>query len=48
MMIMETVSSSEMSVSIYQTIQCYVPEDSDLRTCCRENLRQLTLKFTGA
>jgi hypothetical protein len=30
--IMEAVSSSELSVSIYHTTQCYIPEDS-LSSC---------------
>jgi hypothetical protein len=29
-LLMETVSSSETSINIYQTTQCYIPEDSHL------------------
>jgi hypothetical protein len=36
---MEAVSSSEMSVSIYQTTRCYMTDDSHLHTRRRENLR---------
>jgi hypothetical protein len=30
-LMMETVRSSETSVSIYQTARCYIPEDSHLQ-----------------
>jgi hypothetical protein len=36
-MMMETVSSSETSVSIYQTSQCNMPEDSYLHSRLCEN-----------
>jgi hypothetical protein len=36
---MEAVSFSESSVSVYQTTQCNIPEDSHLHTRRRENLR---------
>jgi hypothetical protein len=37
-LITEAVSYYEMSVNIYQTISCDIPEDSLLQTCHRENL----------
>jgi hypothetical protein len=36
---MEAVSTSETSVSFYQTIRRNVPEDVHLHTCRRENLK---------
>jgi hypothetical protein len=36
---MEAVRSSETSVSIYQTIQRNISEDSHLHNRCRENLK---------
>jgi hypothetical protein len=38
-MLMEAVSSSETSVSIYQTTWRNIPEDSHLDTRCFENLK---------
>jgi hypothetical protein len=38
-LMMEAVSTSEMSVNFYQTIRRYNPEDSHLRTHRRENLK---------
>jgi hypothetical protein len=35
---LEAARSSEMLVNFYQTTQYYNPEDSHLRTNCRENL----------
>jgi hypothetical protein len=36
---MEAVSSSETSVSIYLTTQCNISKDSHLHTCHHENLK---------
>jgi hypothetical protein len=36
---MEAVSSSEMSVSMYQTTRCNISDDSNLHTRSRENLK---------
>jgi hypothetical protein len=38
-LVMEAVSISEMSVSIYQTAQHNVPEDSHLHACHCKNLK---------
>jgi hypothetical protein len=38
-LMMEAVSSSETSVSIYKTTGCNVPQDSHLHTYCSENLK---------
>jgi hypothetical protein len=38
-LMMEAVSSSETSASIYKTTWCNVPQDSHLHTYCRENLK---------
>jgi hypothetical protein len=38
-MMMEAVSSFEMSVNIYQTTECNIPKDSHLYTHCHENLK---------
>jgi hypothetical protein len=38
-LMMEAVSTSEMSVSMYQTTRRNVPEDSHLHTLRRENLK---------
>jgi hypothetical protein len=38
-LMMETVISSEMSVSIYQTTLCNILEDRCLHTCHHENLK---------
>jgi hypothetical protein len=35
---MEVVSASETSVNFYQTTRRNIPEDSQLHTCCLENL----------
>jgi hypothetical protein len=39
LMLMEAMSSSETSVTIYQTTRCYIPEDGRLQTRRRENLK---------
>jgi hypothetical protein len=36
---MAAISSSETSINIYQTSLRNIPEDSDLHTCGRENLK---------
>jgi hypothetical protein len=36
---MEAVSTSETLVNFYQTTRCYNPEDSNLHTHRRENLK---------
>jgi hypothetical protein len=36
---MEAAGASETSVNFYQTTRRNVPEDSHLRTRCRENLK---------
>jgi hypothetical protein len=38
-LMMEAVSTSETSVTFYQTIQRNIPEDSHLHTRLRENLK---------
>jgi hypothetical protein len=38
-LMMDAVSASEMSVIIYQTTQCNIPEDSHLYMHCHENLK---------
>jgi hypothetical protein len=43
---METVSSSETSVNIYQTTRCSIPEDSRLHTRRRENLKSHLQNFS--
>jgi hypothetical protein len=35
----EAVSSSEMTINIYQTIRRNIPEDSHLHTRCREDMK---------
>jgi hypothetical protein len=41
---MAAVSPSETSVNIYLTTWQYIPEDSKLHTCCRENLKSQKAK----
>jgi hypothetical protein len=41
---MEKVSFSETSVSIYQTTQCNIPEDSHLHTLHHENLKSYQIQ----
>jgi hypothetical protein len=36
-LMMEAIISSETSAIIYQTTRCYIPEDSRLHICRREN-----------
>jgi hypothetical protein len=36
---MEAVRNSETSVNFNVTTRCYIPEDSELHTRCRENLK---------
>jgi hypothetical protein len=38
-LMMEAARTSETLVNFYQTTQRYNPEDSHLRTYCRENLK---------
>jgi hypothetical protein len=38
-MMMEAARTSETLVNFYQTTRCYNPEDSNLHTHCRENLK---------
>jgi hypothetical protein len=38
-LMMEAVSSSEMSVSMYQTTRRNIPEDSNINSCYREDLK---------
>jgi hypothetical protein len=38
-LMMESVSTSEMSINFYQTTWCNIPEDGPLHTCCRVRLR---------
>jgi hypothetical protein len=40
---MEAASTSETSVNFYQTTWCYNLEDSQLHTCCRENLKSYSV-----
>jgi hypothetical protein len=43
---MEAMSSSETSASMYQTTLCYIPEGSYLHTRSRENLEsQRDIRF---
>jgi hypothetical protein len=37
--IMEAVSTSEKSVNFFKTTIRNIPEDNNLHTCCRENLK---------
>jgi hypothetical protein len=41
---MQAVHSSEKSVTIYQLVQCNIPEDLNLFQCCFENLNLTTEK----
>jgi hypothetical protein len=41
---MEAARTSEMLVNFYQTAWCYNPEDSHVRTHCRENLKSYLKK----
>jgi hypothetical protein len=43
-LMMEAASTSETMVNFYQTTWCYNPEDSNLHTRHRENLK--SFKFT--
>jgi hypothetical protein len=46
-LMMEAVRTSETSVDIYLTTRQYIPEDSELHTCCCENLKShISLLFT--
>jgi hypothetical protein len=38
-LIMEAVSFSETSVSIYQTTCCHIPEDNHVHTCRHEHIK---------
>jgi hypothetical protein len=38
-LMMEAISTSEMSVNFYQSTWCNIPEDNDLHTHCCENLK---------
>jgi hypothetical protein len=44
---MEAARTSETSVNFYQTTQRYNPEDSHLRTHCRENLKSYSVRING-
>jgi hypothetical protein len=43
---MEAARTSETLVNFYQTTRCYNPEDSNLHTHRRENLKSYFLKFS--
>jgi hypothetical protein len=46
-LMMEAISTSEMSVNVYQTTRRNIPDDSHLHTC-RENLKsQSDTKYFG-
>jgi hypothetical protein len=38
-LMMEAARTSETSLNFCQTTRCYNPEDNDLHTCRRENLK---------
>jgi hypothetical protein len=44
---MEAAKTSETLVNFYQTTRRYNPEDSHLRTHCRENLKSYTLSSSS-
>jgi hypothetical protein len=44
-LMMEAVCTSETSVNFKGTTQHYIPEDSELHTCCRENLKSHTFRI---
>jgi hypothetical protein len=44
---MEAASTSETSISFYQTTRRNIPEDSHLHTCRRENLKSHGYELLG-
>jgi hypothetical protein len=42
---MEAVRTSEMSVNFNVTTRRYIPEESEIQTCCRENLKFHTVRL---
>jgi hypothetical protein len=44
-MMMEAASTSEALVNLYQTTRCYNPEDSNLHTHRRENLKSYLVSY---
>jgi hypothetical protein len=44
---MEAVRTSETLVNFYQTTRCYNPEDSNLHTHRRENLKSYLITVTS-
>jgi hypothetical protein len=44
---MEAVSFSEMSVNIYQTAQCYIPEDIHFHIFVNDDNKSLKLLSNG-